>query len=79
MPIFKPGLHREQAGGTCLIVSVWMSVCVFVGVSAPEASNNQWRDMDPCDWLTKFYSCYLATVVIIINGHGLRIGIRRTH
>ena len=26
------------------------------------------------DWLNKFYSCYMATVVAIVNGRGLSIG-----
>ena len=25
------------------------------------------------DWLHKFYSCYMATVAVIINGRGLGI------
>ena len=29
------------------------------------------------DWLNKFYSCYMATVVVIVNGRGLCIGTRR--
>ena len=28
------------------------------------------------DWLWKFYSIYMATVVVIINGRGLGIDIR---
>ena len=31
------------------------------------------------DRLNKFYSCYMATVVVIVNGHGLGIGTRRRH
>ena len=30
----------------------------------------------PYDWLNKFYSCYMAAVVIIDNGHGLTIEAR---
>ena len=30
-------------------------------------------------WLTKFYSCYTITVVIIVNGYGLGIGTLRRH
>ena len=26
------------------------------------------------DWLNKFYSCYMATVIVIVNGRGLGIG-----
>ena len=29
--------------------------------------------------LNEFYSCYMATVVIIVNGHGLGIVTRLTH
>ena len=29
--------------------------------------------MDQYDWLNKFYSCYMATVVGIVDGHGLGI------
>ena len=55
-----------------------MCVCV----SAPRlliTSGIMWRDMDPYDWLNKFYSCYMATVVVIINGRGLGIGTRCRH
>ena len=31
------------------------------------------------EWLKKLYSCYMATVVVIINGHGLGIGMRHRH
>ena len=31
------------------------------------------------DWLNKFYSCYMATVVVIVNGCGLVIAMRRRH
>ena len=33
----------------------------------------------PYDWLNKFYSCYMATVVAIVNGRGLGIDTRRRH
>ena len=29
--------------------------------------------MDPCDWLNKFNSCYMPTVVGIVNERGLGI------
>ena len=29
------------------------------------------------DWLNKFYSCYITTVAVIVNGHGLGINTRR--
>ena len=65
------------------IVSVQTSVCVFVCVCPPPrlliTSGVMWRDMDPYDWLNKFYSCYMVTVVVIVNGRGLGIVTRRTH
>ena len=39
---------------------VYVCVCVFVFVCV-------------CVCVCKFYSCYMATVVVIINGHGLGI------
>ena len=36
-----------------------------------------WGDMNPYDWLNKFYSCYMARVAIIVNGHGLDLDMRR--
>ena len=69
------------------IFSVRMSVlmCLCVCVCPPLrlliTSAVIWT---PYDWLNKFYSCYMATVVmetvvVIINGRGLGIGTRRTH
>ena len=58
-------------------------MCVFVCVSPPSrlliTSGVMWHDMDPCEWLNKFYSCYMANVVIIVNGPGLGIGTHRRH
>ena len=45
-------------------------------MSAPEASNNQWRDMDPYDWLNKYYSFCMAAIVGIVSRRGLRIEVR---
>ena len=60
-----------------------MCVCLRVCVCPPPrvliTSGVMWCDMDPYDWLNKFYSCYIATVVIIVNGRGLGIGMRRRH
>ena len=57
-----------------MCVFVCLCMCVFVCVCPPPklliTSGMIWCDMDPYDWLNKFYSCYMATVVIIINGHG---------
>ena len=54
-----------------------MCMCVFACVYPfPRlliTSGLMWLDMDPHDWLNKFYSCYMAIVVGIINGCGLII------
>ena len=61
------------------IVSVWMSVCACVCVCMCVClplrlllitSGVIWT---PYDWLNKFCSCYIATVVIIVNEHGYGI------
>ena len=31
------------------------------------------------NWLNKFYSCYMAIVVVIVNGRGLGIDTRHSH
>ena len=45
-----------------------MCVCVCVGT---RLTSDMIRT--PYVWLNKLYSCYVATVVIIVNGHGLGI------
>ena len=52
--------------------------CVCVCVPTPEAITIGmiWT---PYDWLNKFYSCYMAIVVIIVNGCGLGIDMHRRH
>ena len=61
----------------CVCVFACMCVCVCVCVHPPPrlliTSGVMWHDMNPIDWLNKFYSCYMAIVVIIINGRGLSI------
>ena len=62
------------------IVPVQTSVCVFVCVCPPPrlliTSGVIWT---PYDWLKKFYSGYMAIVVVIVNGHGLCIDMRHNH
>ena len=36
-------------------------------------SSVMWSGIDPYDQLNKFYSCYMAVAVGIVNGHGLGI------
>ena len=76
--------HRLTRAWFLKIVSVRTSVCVFVRVCdcvCPPlrlliTSGMIWTLYD---WLNKFYGCYMATVAIIVNGHGLGIGTRRRH
>ena len=59
------------------IVSEQLSVCVFVSVClsvclSPRlliTSGVMWHDMDPMLFVKMFYSCYMATVVVIVNEH----------
>ena len=60
------------------IVPVWTSVCVFVCVCVcvclpPRLLITCGVIWTPYDWLNKFYSRYMAIVVVIINGRGLGI------
>ena len=56
------------------IVSVRTSVCMCVFVCPPPrlliTSGMIWT---PYGWLNKFYSCYMATVVAIVNGMALEL------
>ena len=65
----KPGARRLQPARAWFlkIVSVQMSVCVCPPPRLFITSGVIWT---PCDWLNKFYSCYMATVVVIVDGRG---------
>ena len=52
---------------------VGMRVCVCLPLRLLRTSGVIWT---PYDWLSKFYSCYMATVAIFINGRGLGIDTR---
>ena len=64
----------------CVCVFVCVCVCVCVCVSLPPrlliTSGVIWTSYD---WLNKFYSCCMATIVVIVNGHGLSIGTHHRH
>ena len=51
-------------------------MCVCVCVSTPRLLIINGMIWTSYDWLNKFYSCYMATVVIIVNGCGLGIGMQ---
>ena len=60
-----------------------MCVCVFVCVCLPPrlliTSGMMWRDMDLIRLVKQVLQLYMATVVVIVNGHGLEIGTHCTH
>ena len=60
-----------------------MCVCIYTCVCPPPrlliTSGVMWHDMNPYDWLNKFYSCCMAIAVIIVNGHGLGVDTCRRH
>ena len=64
-------------------VYVCVCVCVCVCMCPPLrlliTSGMMWHNMDPKHWLNKFYNCYMDSVVIIINMHGLGIDTCRKH
>ena len=49
------------------------SVCVFVCMSSPRLLISSGVIWTSYDWLNKFYSRYMATVVVIVNVCGLGI------
>ena len=55
----------------CVCVCVCV-VCVYVYVSTLKAINNYSGVIEtPYDWLTKFYSFYMAAIISNISRHGL--------
>ena len=79
---FKPDAAGTRPDFLKLILcrsSVCVGICVCVCVSAPRLLITSGVIWTPYDWLNKFYSCYMATVVIIVNGRGFGIDTRRRH
>ena len=81
---WKPIEFLNQAHAWFLIivsVQMFVCVCVCVFVHPPPrlliTSGMMWHDMDPTLLVKKFYNCYMATVVIVINGCGLGNGMCR--
>ena len=73
--IFKPGalvLTWFLKINPVQIVS--MRVCVCPRPRVLITSGVIWTSYD---WLNKFYSCYMATVAVIVNGRGLGINTHR--
>ena len=70
------------APGFLKLILCGLSVCVLACVCVcphPRLSITSGVIYNSYDWLNKFYSCYMATVVVIVNGRGLGIGTRRRH
>ena len=53
----------------CMCVHVCMCACPRLLIT----SGVMWCDVDPYDWLKKFYRSYMAAVVGIASMHGLKI------
>ena len=81
--LIKPGMHGQRSPGFLklfLCGYLYVCVCVCVCVCPPPrlliTSGVIWT---PYDWFNKFYNCYMATVVIIVNGRGFGIGVHHRH
>ena len=62
------------------IVGIRVFVCVCLRPRLLITSGMMWRDMNLIlYWLNEFYSCYMATVVVIVNGLSLGIGTNHRH
>ena len=57
---------------------VGMHACVYV-CPHPRLLITSGMILTSNDWLNKLYSCYMVTVVVIVNGHGLGIGMCCRH
>ena len=75
--IFKPGAPGFLKLFLCGCLYVCLCVCPPPRLLI--TSGVMWRDMDPIRLVNKFYSCYMAIVVVIINGCGLGIDMRHSH
>ena len=74
-------LNQAHAAARALFLGIDLvhevCVCVCVSVCPPPSlvltSGVIWRDMDPYDWLNKYYSFCMAGIVGIVSRHGFRI------
>ena len=64
----------------CVCMCVCLYRCVCLSLRLLITSGMMWHDIDSIRLVKQvLYSCYMATVVIIVNGRGLGIGMRRRH
>ena len=75
LSIFKPGTRRPQAGA-CVCVCVFVCLHVCLPPRLLITCGMMCCDIDPYDWLNKFYGLYMAAVVGIISGHDISIHMR---
>ena len=59
-----------------MYVCVFACVCMCPPLRLLIISDIMWHDMNPYDWLNKFYNFYM-TAVVIISKCGLRIEVCR--
>ena len=73
--VFKPGTLDCGRRAWLLVIDLVREVCVCV-CPPPRlviTSGVMWHDMDPYDWLNKYYSFCMAAIVGIVSRRGLRI------
>ena len=63
-----PATGRHLPGFLKLFLYRHVYVCVCVPSRLLITSGVIWS---PNDWLNKFYSCYMAKGVVLVNGHGI--------
>ena len=63
----------------CVCVCVCTCMCVCPCPRLLLTGGMIRRDMNLIQLVNKFYSCYMATVVVIVNGCGLSIDMRHRH
>ena len=66
----------------CVFVFVFVCVCVYLRVCVcppPMVLITSGMIETQYNWLNKFYSCYMAIVVVIIKGCGLGIDTCHSH
>ena len=54
-----------------------MCECVCLLPRQLITSGMMWHDINSYSWLNKLYSCYMATLAIIVNGHALGFNMHR--
>ena len=61
----------------CVCVCVCVLACVCPPPRLLVTSGMMWCDIDPYDWLNKFYGFYMVAVVSIVSGRDVSIHMHR--